>query len=68
MTDEDKNPKDEYAAKKLAFVLSQLRDDLGELVEGLESGRLSYDAAHAGANAQLQWVLHALADESGSRG
>jgi hypothetical protein len=44
----------------LCFMLSQLRDDLGEIVDGLEAGALPYDVAVAGAQVQLTWVLREL--------
>jgi hypothetical protein len=47
-------------AKKLAFVLSQLRDDLDEIVEGLDGGMLGFDEARAAASVQLEWVLRHL--------
>lgn len=45
---------------RLCFMLSQLRDDLGDLVSGLEQGTMSYEVVAAGAKAQLQWVLNSL--------
>ena len=46
--------------KKLAFVLSQLRDDLDEIVSGLESGRLTYSVANDAASIQIRQVLGQL--------
>ena len=47
----------------LIFMLSQLRDDLAELIEGLEGKSLSYKAAVEGAKAQLSWVLKELSED-----
>jgi hypothetical protein len=44
-------------------MLSQLRDDLAELIEGLEGKSLSYKAAVEGAKAQLSWVLKELSED-----
>lgn len=44
----------------LCFMLSQLRDDLGEIVDGVEAGELPYEVAVAGAQVQLTWVLNEL--------
>jgi hypothetical protein len=46
----------------LIFMLSQLRDDLGELIEGLEAKSLPYEVAVEGAKAQLVWVLKELSE------
>ena len=46
----------------LIFMLSQLRDDLAELIEGLEGKSLSYEVAVEGAKAQLSWVLKELSE------
>jgi len=45
-------------AKRLAFMLSQLRDDIDELVSGLEFGAIDYDTAVAAAKVQLRWMLN----------
>jgi hypothetical protein len=55
---EDTDRKDE--ARHLAFMPSQLRDDIDELVGGLESGAIGYDTAVAATKAQLQWMLDRL--------
>jgi hypothetical protein len=60
MTNDNEEEGVEGKAGRLSFVLSQLRDDLDEIVEGLESGTISYDTAVTGAKAQLQWVLASL--------
>jgi hypothetical protein len=44
----------------LIFMLSQLRDDLAEHIEGLESKSLPYEVAVEGTKAQLTWVLKEL--------
>jgi hypothetical protein len=49
-------------AKRLAFMLSQLRADIDELVAGLESGDIDYNTAAAGAKIQLEWVLDQLGE------
>lgn len=49
-------------AKRLSFMLSQLRDDLGDLIDGLESKSLPYDVAVTGAKVQLTWVLNELSE------
>jgi hypothetical protein len=46
----------------LIFMLSQLRDDLAELIEGLESRSLPYEVAVEGAQDQLRWVLKELSE------
>ena len=46
----------------LIFMLSQLRDDLEELIEGLEAKSLPYEVAVEGAKAQLVWVLKELSE------
>jgi hypothetical protein len=46
--------------KYVAFILSQLRDDLDDLVTGLESGAITPDTAVAGAKVQLQSGLNLL--------
>ena len=46
----------------LIFMLSQLRDDLAEVIEGLEGKSLSYEVAAEGAKAQLTWVLKELSE------
>jgi hypothetical protein len=46
--------------EKLCFMLAQLRDDLGDLIGGLESKSLSYEATVAGAMTQMTWVLNEL--------
>jgi hypothetical protein len=43
-------------------MLSQLRDDLAELIEGLEGKSLPYEVAVDGAKAQLSWVLKELSE------
>ena len=45
-------------------MLAQLRDDLAELIDGLESRSLPYDVVVAGARTQLQWVLNELNPQS----
>jgi hypothetical protein len=53
---------DQIANDGLIFMLSQLRDDLAELIEGLEGKTLSYEVAVEGAKAQLSWVLKELSE------
>ena len=53
---------------QLCFVLYQLRDDLGELLFGLESGQMSREQVVAGAKAELEQVLKALNDDDGPEG
>jgi hypothetical protein len=50
--DEAANRKDK--ARQLAFMLSQLRDDIDELVSGLEFGAIGYETAVAAAKVQLR--------------
>jgi hypothetical protein len=52
----------------LSFILYQLRDDLAELLFGLESGEMSRDQVVAGAKSELERVLKALNDDDGSEG
>jgi hypothetical protein len=54
------NEQARHDAAKLAFMLSQLRDDLDEMISGLEAGSLDHDVARAGARTQLQWLLDQL--------
>jgi hypothetical protein len=56
---EDTDGKDE--AKHLAFMLSQLRDDIDEIFSSLESGAIEYDMAVDATKTQLQWMLDRLA-------
>ena len=42
---------DQHSSDGLIFMLSQLRDDLAELVEGLEGKSLPYEVAVEGAKA-----------------
>jgi hypothetical protein len=58
INDEAKNRKDK--ARHLAFMLSQLRDDVDELVSGLEFGAIGYETAVAAAKVQLRWMLNQL--------
>jgi hypothetical protein len=51
---------DKHCSDGLIFMLSQLRDDLAELIEGLEGKSLPYEVAVDGAKAQLSWVLKEL--------
>jgi hypothetical protein len=55
---------DEDVARKrtgyVGFILSQLCDDLDDLVAGLESGAITDATAVAGARVQLQWGLNEL--------
>lgn len=53
---------------QLGFVLSQLRDDLEELISGLAQGTMPYDVVVAGAKTQLQWVLNKLESTQGASG
>ena len=52
----------QHSSDGLIFMLSQLRDDLAELIEGLEGKSLSYEVAVEGAKAQLSWVLKDLSE------
>jgi hypothetical protein len=54
--------KGQHRSDGLIFMLSQLRDDLAELVEGLEGKSLPYEVAVEGAKAQLSWVLKELSE------
>ena len=56
---EDTDGMDE--ARHLAFMLSQLRDDIDEIVSGLESGAIDYDTAVKATTTQLKWMLDELA-------
>jgi len=47
---------------QICFALYQLRDDLAELIYGLESGQMSQEQVVSGARAQLEWVLNALSE------
>jgi predicted phosphoribosyltransferase len=57
-SDEATNRKDK--ARHLAVMLSQLRDDIDELVSGLEFGAIGYEMAVAAAKVQLRWMLNQL--------
>jgi hypothetical protein len=57
-SDEATGTKDK--AKRLAFMLSQHRDDIDELVSGLEFGAIGYEAGVAAAKVQLRWMLNQL--------
>jgi hypothetical protein len=54
---------DQHGDDGLIFMLSQLRDDLLELIEGLEDKSVPYEMAVDGAKAQLSWVLKELAKD-----
>jgi hypothetical protein len=51
---------EQHGSDGLIFMLSQLRDDLAEIIEGLEGKSLSHEVAVDGAKAQLSWVLKEL--------
>jgi hypothetical protein len=51
---------DKDNARHLALMLTQVRDDIDELVIGLEFGAIGYKAAVAAAKAQLRWMLNQL--------
>ena len=53
---------DQHGNDGLIFMLSQLRDDLAELIAGLEAKSLPYEVAVEGAKAQLSWILKELAE------
>jgi len=53
---------------RLCFMLYQLRDDLAELLFGLESGQMTREQVVAGAKAELEQVLKALSDDDESDG
>ena len=44
----------------LRYILSHLRDDLTDLIDGLETETIPYETVVAGAKTQLQWVLNEL--------
>ncbi len=48
----------------LCYTLYQLRDDLAELLFGLEFGQMTREQVVAGAKAELEQVLKALSDGS----
>jgi predicted RNA-binding protein associated with RNAse of E/G family len=48
----------------LCLMLYELRDDLAELLFGLESGQMTREQVVAGAKAELEQVLKALSDGS----
>lgn len=52
------------AKQCLCLTLYQLRDDLGELLGGLESGRMTREQVVAAARAELDQVLKVLSDLS----
>ena len=52
----------------LYLMLYQLRDDLAELLFGLESGQMTREQVVAGAKAELEHVLKALSDDDESKG
>lgn len=56
----EQSPGDQPGNDRLIFMLSQLRDDLGELIDGMESKSLPYDVVVEGAKVQLSWVLKEL--------
>jgi hypothetical protein len=60
MTSNTEDPGRNDKAKHLAFMLSQVRDDIDELVIGLEFRAIGYETAVAAAKAQLRWVLNQL--------
>jgi hypothetical protein len=57
---------DKDNARHLAFMLSQVRDDIDELVIGLEFGAIGYETAVAAAKAQLRWMLNQLVGGTGA--
>jgi len=48
----------------LCFMLYQLRDDLGELIYGLETGTSTRRQVVAAAKTHLEWVLKELSDDN----
>ncbi|OYW55217.1 MAG: hypothetical protein B7Y80_09585 [Hyphomicrobium sp. 32-62-53] len=52
------------AKQCLCHTLYQLRDDLGELLGGLESGEMTHEQVVAAARAELDQVLKVLGDLS----
>lgn len=48
----------------LCFILYQLRDDIAELLFGLESGQMTREQVVAGAKAELEQVLKSLSNSS----
>jgi hypothetical protein len=64
MTSNTEDPGRNDKAKHLAFMLSQVRDDIDELVIGLEFRAIGYETAVAAAKAQLRWILSQLAGGS----
>ena len=55
---------DSHSRDCLCFTLHQLRDDLAELLFGLESGQMTREQVVAGAKSELEQVLKALSDGS----
>lgn len=55
-----------HSPNYLHFTLYQLRDDLAELLFGLESGRMSREQVVAVAQSELENALRALNDNNGS--
>lgn len=62
MNDND-NADDKEKSEKLAFMLSQLRDDIDDIVSGLQSGRLPHETARVAAATQIDWLLNQLGSE-----
>jgi hypothetical protein len=56
----DQTPAVTHKEQSLCFMLAQLRDDLADVIDGLESQVIPYEVAVNGAKAQLQWVLKEL--------
>lgn len=50
----------------LCFMLYQMRDDLAELLYRLESGEMPCEQVIAGAKAELEQMLRALDNDTGT--
>lgn len=53
-------PQEDYEKRRLHFMLTQLRDDIDDLIGVLDTGTLPPDQVRAGAIAQMSAVLRQL--------
>jgi exonuclease VII small subunit len=54
------------AETRISILLYQLREDLAEIIGGLESGRLTLDQVVTGTTAELEQILKVLSATDGA--
>ena len=60
MTNDNRDQLARRDRAKLAFLLAQLRDEIDDIVRGLERGSLTYGTARAAVAKQLKYLLAQL--------